>query len=255
METNPSIKKIDFNKVAFPLIMAVLAFICFVFVYWMSTVRSINPRYFVTLLFAIPSLIFCILTIFAWKGSSVSVINVLTAILVPVLAFSGFMGLMFMSFDEQTFTTDIAKYERVFRLRSNKLNKVIIEDFPKKIPETAGDVHFYYDYSAWLDFSETFVLRFTESSEIIDEYVAKFSGKCQSHQGADSWNGDRSSGDNAGGRYVGYETLYTGGIKVGGLPSDFTVYVIYETQSQRNFVSISTEKNQIIFFAQRNSRN
>jgi len=254
-------KKFDFKKTIFPLIMMVLAFLCFVPIFWSYTVSAIYPHYLFSSLFVIPALVFGVIAILTGKGwfkFTPSIIT--TAILIPVLAISGFFGVFMMSlnFGISKSTSDVAKYEKVLRVTTNNSNRAIFAKFPRNIPETASEVYFKYDYGSWLDFHEVLALRFTESSDAIAEYIAKFSMEAEWSGDADSWRvqgKDLFTGDNAGGRFVGYENKFEGAVNIGGLPDDFTVYLLYRGGTGRpgrmSVVSISTERNQIIFFAQR----
>jgi len=250
--------KFDFKSAAFPLIMTVLAFMCFVPIFLSFTVESIYPHYFLSSLFVIPALIFGAIAFLTGKGwFKVTLSNIITGILVPVLAVSGFFGVFWMSMDlgVSQSTTDVSRYERVLRVRTNNSNRALFEKFPRSIPATASDVYFNYNYGAWLDMHEVLVLRFAESSETIAGYIANFSTKAEWSGSADSWRTqgkDRFTGDNAGGRFVGYDDRFVGTVNIGGLPDDFVVYLLYGSGAGRmSVVSISTERNQIIFFAQR----
>jgi len=217
-------KRFYFKRAIFPLIMTVLAFLCFVPIFWSYTINYINPQYFFSLLFAIPALIFGIIAFFTWIGRFELLASIITtAVLVPALAMSGFFGVMWMSFGFGVLqsTTDVARYERVLRVQTNNSNRALFEKFPRSIPATASEVSFHYYLSLWRRSSETMTLRFTESPERITEYITEFSAIAESS-----------------------------GVKDG-----FTVFLLYSSEQGRSgrtsTVSISTEKNQIIFSAQR----
>jgi hypothetical protein len=175
----------------------------------------------------IPALVFGVIAVLTGKGwFKFTLSNTITAVLVGVLGMSSFMGVILMSmrYGTSQTTNEVSRYERVLRLRTNNSNRTIFEKFPQSIPATASDVAFSYNYSSWLDFSETMTLQFTESPERIMEYIVEFSAKAESSNTVDG----------------------------------FMVYLLYRSDAgssgRKSTVSISAERNKIIFFAQRWSR-
>lgn len=156
----------------FPVIMTVLAFICFVLVYFFVAYCFIIPQYAKGLLFAIPFAVLLILTICAYFGKvRKEAAAGITAVLSFVFIASAFVLLMFLSFTEGTRAVeDPAYYERALTRSSVQNctdgNELLL---PQNIPDNAEDVVFYYTPQV-LQGGEIFFISFKTDDRALDAY-------------------------------------------------------------------------------------
>ncbi|MDN6195189.1 MAG: hypothetical protein L0I93_01700 [Atopostipes suicloacalis] len=165
-------KKLNVKKAIFPAIMTILAFLSFVFVYWLVTYRSITPFYFKGLLFAIPFIVFGVLTYITAQGHLKMIAStIITIIFIIAFLVGSLHTLMILSFEAATVdTTDLENYERVVRITDDSLTT----HFPKEIPRQAENID-YFHQSPFVQAGEKFQLKFQTDSESIQDYQKRFS--------------------------------------------------------------------------------
>ncbi|WMJ83424.1 hypothetical protein ACS3UN_10150 [Oscillospiraceae bacterium LTW-04] len=168
-----------FTKALFPAIMTVISLVLFIAVYGFEILTAMEPRYFKSLIFALPTVCFAIVTYLTtnrWVKELPSL--VLTSVLVGALSCVMLIAFIISVFDAATTTTtDVKKYERALRLSSFP-ESALSNSFPDKIPTDAQDVYFSYN-PAFLQGGENLALKFKTSSEAIDRYTEEFSEKAE----------------------------------------------------------------------------
>lgn len=243
--------KIKFSKIAFPAIITILSFICFIIVYYNMTIRAIEPYYLEGLLFLIPTLVFGLITFLLMKNKIQFVISTtLTILLIPIFIVTSFFGILLFALDASLNSiNDIKKYERVMRLTGYPNNE-ITKAFPAKIPQDASEIHFHYN-PAVLQGGQNFALRFKSSLENIDNYVTNFSTSALL---TGTYNENELQNyyihANFGGYYVGYNDCID-------LPDGYNFYLMYGKEyfeanhGKLCIISINQSINEIIFYGQR----
>lgn len=236
-----------FKKASFPAMTTIISFAVFVGVYWLVTVRSIEPYYFEGLIFAVPFVCFGIITFFTIKEKLKLVYSsIITLVLIFLLGPAMLVTLTFMIIDSATtVTTDIGKYERVLNLKGYTSNS-LIKHFPDKIPCNAKDIIFSYN-PAFLQGGENFDLKFNTDLDSIESYIDQFSLKAK-------WQG-KASDKEAEKNGIFFGSFYTFGYT--NLPGDFTIYLIdskpYKpsdwNHGELSLVAISKQSKEIIFHA------
>ena len=133
------------QKAVLPAVMTGLAFLAFLTVYWLLTVRSVAPRWGVGLLFLFPAAVLGALTVLTRRGKlSAMAGNVFAVLLTGFFLLTSFVLLVVLSFRGATHpVTDPALYERVLQLTARE-HRGLLEAFPPDIPPEAADVTFYY---------------------------------------------------------------------------------------------------------------
>ncbi len=229
--------KFEFKKALFPGVMAVLAFVCFAFVYWFLTACSIEPLFFLGLIFIIPALVFTLIAGLAGKGKlNNSVTIIFTVILIPVFMIASFFSIFIIGLSQTSVTiTDASRYERTMKMGGFS-RKEVLKIFPEKIPKGASNVDFYYNESSWQEYDQTVVLRFSANQSTISSYIQQFNEITAPEESENTKN----VFDRVGNAYI------------KDLPSDYAVYVIINEGNHNrkvSAVSISQERNEIIFYA------
>lgn len=240
---------IIFKKALFPSIMTIISFVLFVMVYWLMTVRAIEPHFLKGLIFAIPFVCFGITTFLTViKKLTIVSSTVITSCLIVVLGFLSFCTFIFMAFQEATtVTNDIDRYERVLKLTGYPNNE-LIKNFPNKIPENAKSIEFSY-CPAFLQGGENFDLKFEADSDSINNYSDEFLKKAK---WIGKWSDNKTKNNG----------IISGTFDVldyhGDLPEDFTMYLFDSKSYQPNdwnhgylsVVAISKQRNEIIFHSE-----
>lgn len=237
-----------FRKAPFSAFITIISFILFVGVYWILTMTTINPYYSVGLIFAIPFVLFGIITYLTAKGILGSVAStIITVILIVTLGFILFVSFIFISIDAATtVTTDIGKYNRVLKMKGYPDN-LWIKYFPEKIPDNANDVLFSYN-PAFIQGGERLALKFETDPVFINHYINELSDKVK-------WKG-KSEDSEAAKNGIFSSTFSLLGYS--SLPEDFTIYLIMSKPYQPNnwnhgefsLVAISQKRDEIIFLAE-----
>lgn len=234
----------DKKHVIFPLIMTIVSMLLFIPIYLFLTVHVINPLYMAGLIFAVPSISFGAITVFAFKNKlRVIATLVTTSILIPVFAVGMCFAGFFVVFDAVTRgTTDVAKYEIILETTS-EYNGILTKSFPKQIPPNASNVKLYYS-PAFLQGGEEFVLLFTTDSESIANYKAEFSKQAEEFSNSLTTPPDYSCED------VQDASFYSLGFNYD--PPGFVGYLLYSTindpwHGDYSFVAINSSTNTIIF--------
>lgn len=218
-----------FKNAPFSSIMTLISFMLFIGVYWLLTVKSIEPYYFEGLIFAVPFVCFGIITLFTVRGKLKLISSsIITGILVFLLGFAAIFALVFISVDAATnSTTDLDKYERVLKMRGYPKNS-LIKYFPDKIPDNAKNIVFNYN-PAFLQGGENFDLKFNASSDSIKRYTNEFSQKAK-------WTGKADDSEAEG------NGIFIGAFNTFGymnLPEDFIIYLIVSLISQGIGIMVS----------------
>lgn len=237
-----------FKKAPFPAIMTIISLVLFIGVYLLVTMTVIEPYYFVGLIFAVPFVLFGIITFFTVTGKlRIIASSIITGILIFILGFASLCAFVFIAFEAATtITTDIGKYERVLKL-TDYPNNSLMEYFPNEIPDNAKGIVFTYN-PAFLQGGERFGLKFETDSNSIDNYInelskkAKWIGKSSESQAEE--NGIFSSAFD----FLGYTDL----------PGDFIIYLVDSRPYHPNdwnhgklsLAAISKNRNEIIFLAE-----
>lgn len=236
-----------FNMSPLSAFMTLISFVLFIGIYFLATVKSIEPYYFEGLLFAVPFVCFGIITFFTVTEKLKMVASsVITYILVFVFGITMPFVFIFVAFHSATtFTTNIGQYERVLKLTDYPENP-LINHFPNEIPDDAEDIVYRYN-PAFLQGCEKFTLKFKTDVEATSNYTEEFSRKSK-------WIGKVSDSETKknGVHLASFSTDYKD------LPEDFTIYLInsdpYEPNNWNhgNFslVAISKQRNEIIFLAE-----
>ena len=237
-----------FKKAPFPAIMTIISFVLFIGVYLLTTVKSIEPYYFESLIFTVPFLCFGTITFLSvTKRLKVVASSVITSILIVVLGVAALVALTFMSIQTATtITSDIGKYERVLK-QTGFPNNELTKYFPSKIPDNAKNIVFRYN-PAFLQGGENFDLKFETDSDSIMNYIEDFSKNSK-------WIGKSKDSE------AEKNGIFSGMFNVFGymdMPEDFTIYLIDSKPYQLNnwnhgkvtLVAISKQRNEIIFYAE-----
>lgn len=237
-----------FKNASFPAMMTIISFVLFIGVYWLVTVKSIEPYYFEGLIFAVPFICFGIITFFTVKEKLKRVSSsIMTGVLIFLSVPAMLVTFTIMIFDAATtITTDISKYERVLNMSGYRSNS-LIKHFPDKIPGSAKNIIFSYN-PAFLQGGENFDLKFETDLDSIKSYINEFSQKAK-WQGKASENEAEKNGVFSG-------TFNTFGYM--DLPEDFTIYLIYSkpykpsdwNHGELSLVAISQQRKEIIFLAE-----
>ena len=161
------------NKYAgFPLVMAILAFLCFLFIaFFMST--AVQPLWGRIIVLLIPALVLGGTGFLALKGLFDSKITFeLTVILSVIFLLVSICYTFILSiWTATTDTEDVKYYSRAFaQIKDGNGVKGV---FPQIIPADARDISFHYN-PAFLQGGEEFRLSYTVTEEKISEWTALF---------------------------------------------------------------------------------
>ncbi|MDN6409718.1 MAG: hypothetical protein L0J76_06405 [Tetragenococcus halophilus] len=167
-------KKINSKKAIFPGLMTLLAFLSFVYVYWLLTYRAIHPFYFRGLLFAIPFIVLGVISYLTAQGKIQWIASIIITLLFSVtFLVASLNGLFYLSFEATKVNKiDIENYERILRLSDDSLTK----HYPKEIPDHAKNVRISHQ-SPFVQAGEIFQLRFQTDAERIKDYQEEFAKK------------------------------------------------------------------------------
>lgn len=164
-------KKLNFKKAVFPGIMTLLAFISFLYVYWLLTYRSIHPFYLRGLFFALPFILLGVISYLTAQGKIKWIVSTVISLLFSIVfVITSLYGLRILSFEAARIdTSNLENYERVLRLS----NESLTEHFPKKIPSDAKNVEMIHR-SPFVQAGEKFQLSFQGDAEEIKDYQKTF---------------------------------------------------------------------------------
>jgi len=222
------------RRAMFPAISSFLAFVCFALVYWIITVRAINPLYYFGLVFLLPALVLALIALLACLDKLNAEKTLLfTFITIPVSIIACLFLLFIIGMSQASTTvTSVSRYEHTMNIIKHS-QKEQLSVFPEKIPNGAYNTMFYYNNSSWMEYSQTVVLQFSSNKETIKGYVERF-------KEFEIQENIEKVFDRVEGYYI------------KDLPEDYSVYVIIDEGSHDRkvcAVSISQERNDIIFYA------
>jgi len=175
------------NKYAiFPIAMAGLAFICFLFVLF-NMASTVQPLWGKTFVLILPSLILSVVAIFALKGKlDRRKTEFVTLLLSIILVIASFVYVIFLSILTATTVTTNAKfYTRAYEQIEDKDGVEGI--FPEKIPENAEDIAFRYN-PQFLQGGEWFELSYTTTADSLSDWSAFLNGKAEWIGSNKEWN-------------------------------------------------------------------
>ncbi|MDF2700084.1 MAG: hypothetical protein K0Q49_1640 [Haloplasmataceae bacterium] len=231
------IKKINLivKQAKLPALLTMISLGLFIVIYLFVTLTAVEPYYLEGLMFAVPFVIFGIITYFTVKGKlKLKTSNLTSIILIFVLGILMMFSFIAMSVDAAGIgTTDVAKYQRVLRITGYPNDK-LTEHFPNKIPENAKNIRFEYTPSIFG--SKSFKLKFELDTVLIDNYIKEFSTKAIKSGSLDELYNNNEIPINTF-TILGYNEL----------PDDFTVFKLESKGT--SFVAISKQRNEIIFVA------
>lgn len=150
-----------------PAVMAVLAFLCFVFVACCMG-AYVEPPWEETVVLLLPSLVFAVLSIFAFKGKlGENAVWTLTGILSVVLVVASFVYTMWISIQASIReTTDPAYYTRAYERIVTAGGECVEDVFPDAIPADAGEIAFRY-HPAFMQGGEVLELSYTTTADVL----------------------------------------------------------------------------------------
>lgn len=157
------------NKHAiFPITLAGLAFLCFLFIAGMMS-SVVQPLWGKTMVLALPSLILALVGFLAFKGKLDSRrTKNLTAVLSVILVAASFAYMLFLSiWTATTETTDVKLYERAYQVIGDEDGVEGI--FPKEIPADVENAAFRY-HPQFLQGGEVFELSYTTTAEVLSDW-------------------------------------------------------------------------------------
>lgn len=180
------------NKYAsFPLTMAALAFLCFLFiVFLMST--AVQPLWEQTGVLLIPALVLGSIGIFDLKGmldsKKTAILTVFLSVifLLASICYTSFL----LIWTATTDTTDVQYYPRAYAQIKN--GNGVKGVFPQIVPTDAKDISFHYN-PVFLQGGEVFKLSYTVTEEKISEWtvllegVAEWIGSNEEWHHANNW--------------------------------------------------------------------
>lgn len=239
------------KRAKFSISMTVVFFILFAGVYWFLSQRTIEPHYYLGLIFAIPFVSCAVVTYLIIKGVIKRPCQTLI-ISMTVLFFVGFGILALIAIpctiihDETADVKDIGSYERVIKL--SKIPANLIDVFPDTIPDEAKATQFYYHPFAIGQGGQEIALEFEADSDTINDYTDEISKRAE-------WIG--KVGTRKADQYgVFAGTFYIFDYANSGLPNDYDIYVIYSrddsadwNHGEQSLIAISKKKQDIIYYA------
>lgn len=237
-----------FQKAAFPLIMAGLAFLCFIAVYTLVVTYPISPFYLRGLWFGIPTICFVIIAVLVYQGLIKTSTSMLLTIIMTILSlFLSIGGLVSLAIEsDSSHITDVSKYERVLS-RLDDGNNAALALFPNAIPEQAEDAQLLY-HPAFMQGGALLCLTFQTEQEVIQNYQAMLSRRAI-RIGDPTHLYTEETG-------ITESALSVLADQKRGLPKDFTLYFTYCQPSQPNnwnhgtsaFVATSESERVILFY-------
>lgn len=175
------------NKYAsFPLTMAILAFICYLFImFLMST--AVQPLWGQISVLLIPALVLGSISLLALKGmldsKKTTVLTVLLSVIF-LLASIYYTVLLFI-WMATTVTTDVKYYPRAYAKIADEHGVKGV--FPQVVPADAKDVSFHYN-SAFLQGGEVFNLSYTVTEEKMSEWTVLLEGAAEWIGSNEEWH-------------------------------------------------------------------
>lgn len=157
------------NKYAlFPITMAGLAFLCFLFLLF-NMASAVQPLWGKTMVLILPSLILSTVAVLALKGKlDRRKTEFVTCVLSIILVIASFVYTIFLSImTATTVTTDIKYYTRAYEQINDEEGVEGI--FPDKVPEEAEDIAFRYN-PQFLQGGEWFELSYTTTADSLSDW-------------------------------------------------------------------------------------
>ena len=157
------------NKYAlFPVVMAGLAFLCFLFLAF-NMAYTVQPLWSKTMVLIAPSMILSVVAVFALKGKlDRRKTEFVTLVLSIILVILSFVYTIFLSvLTATTVTTDVTFYPRAYEQIDDEDGVEGI--FPNRVPEDAEDIAFRYN-PQFLQGSEWFELSYTTTEEMLSDW-------------------------------------------------------------------------------------
>lgn len=213
------------NKHAvFPITMAGLAFLCFLFVAY-ATLTSVQPLWGKTMVLILPSLILSAVAVLALKGKlSRRMTEFVTLVLSIVLVIVSFVYTIFLAvWTTTTETTDVKFYERAYDVIDHRNG--VKETFPEKIPVDAEEVNFRY-FPGFLQGGEVLELSYTTTADVLRDWEMLLKEKAEWTGSNEEWQQDHwGFGDEDA---VRYQLYWDGGENHGEM-----AYVLIDPVSKR----------------------
>ena len=159
------------NKYAiFPIVMAGLAFLCFLFLAF-NMACTVQPLWNKTMVLILPSMILSVVAVFALKGKlDRRKTESVTLVLSIVLVIASFVYTIFLSvLTATTVTTDVKFYTRAYAQIEDEDGVEGI--FPDSVPEDAEDVAFRYN-PQFLQGGEWFELSYATTAEVLSDWTS-----------------------------------------------------------------------------------
>ena len=230
------------KKAPTPAILTIISFVLFLVVYLFINLTTVEPYWFIGLVFALPFISFGFVTYLTTKDkinkASSEVISLILTIALGFVSLYSFFNIAIAA--ATTETTDVNKYQRVLRITNYPKNR-LTKHFPRVIPDNANNISFRY-HPAFMQGGEELILKFETSSVTINQYINDFKDKV-------IWTGNINDNPSAFGIIIpgfgefGYKSL----------PEDFIIYVFLSDNSNHgelSLVAISKVRNEIIFYAE-----
>ena len=166
------------NKYAlFPITMAGLAFLCFLFLL-INMASTVQPLWGKTMVLMLPSLILSVIAVLAAEGKlDRRKTEFVTCVLSILLVIASFVYVIFLSvLTATTVTTDVKFYTRAYEQIEDEDGVEGI--FPDKVPEGAGDIDFRYN-PQFLQGGEWFELSYTTTADVLSDWAALLNDKAE----------------------------------------------------------------------------
>ncbi|MEA4815231.1 MAG: hypothetical protein VB112_10020, partial [Oscillospiraceae bacterium] len=210
------------RRAKFSIIMALVFLIPFTGVYWFLSQRTIEPHYYLGLIFAIPFASFAVVTCLLISGIIkkdctilITAMTVFFSIYFIFLAPITVLGAVIH--DETADVTDIDNYDRVIKL--NEIPEKLTDIFPDTIPDGAKAIHFYYHPFAIGQGGQEIALEFEADSDTKNDYIDKISKRAE-------WIGKAGTGEaEQHGVFDGTFCMFD--YANSGLPNDYDIYAVY----------------------------
>ena len=157
------------NKYAiFPITMAGLALLCFLFLAFQMAI-TVQPLWGETMVLILPSLILSVVAVLAWKGKlDQRMTEFVTCVLSIILVIVSFVYILILSvWTVTTETMDVKFYTNAYEQIEGR--KGVIGIFPDKIPADAGNVEFRY-HPSFLQGGEVLELSYTTTDDILSDW-------------------------------------------------------------------------------------
>lgn len=210
-----------------PAVMAVLAFLCFLFVaFCMAT--YVEPPWLETAVLLIPALIFTVLTVLSFKGKlGEDATWIITGILSVVLVFASFFYTMLISMVASTTeSTDPKYYPKAYERLLAMDDEYVGGIFPEAVPEDAKEVS-YRSYPAFLQGGEVLELTYTTTGDVLKWWETFLSDKAEWIGTDGEWSKKTYWSSNADSDAMRYQILWEEG------NHGKTVYVLIDRDDNR----------------------